>query len=84
MSQVAIANLLETFERFGINLGLTRITQLLANLGHPERQVPILHVAGTNGKGSVCAYLSSILAAAGYRVGRFTSPIWWTGQNGFV
>ncbi|ANV89527.1 bifunctional folylpolyglutamate synthase/dihydrofolate synthase [Picosynechococcus sp. PCC 8807] len=74
MSQVAIANLLETFERFGINLGLTRITQLLANLGHPERQVPILHVAGTNGKGSVCAYLSSILAAAGYRVGRFTSP----------
>ncbi|WP_315862434.1 folylpolyglutamate synthase/dihydrofolate synthase family protein [Picosynechococcus sp. PCC 7117] len=71
---MAIANLLETFERFGINLGLTRITQLLANLGHPERQVPILHVAGTNGKGSVCAYLSSILAAAGYRVGRFTSP----------
>ncbi|AMA08217.1 bifunctional folylpolyglutamate synthase/dihydrofolate synthase [Picosynechococcus sp. PCC 73109] len=74
MSQVAIANLLETFERFGINLGLKRITQLLAGLGHPERQVPILHVAGTNGKGSVCAYLSSILAAAGYRVGRFTSP----------
>lgn len=46
MSQVAIANLLETFERFGINLGLTRITQLLANLGHPERQVPILHEIG--------------------------------------
>ncbi|MEB3225295.1 MAG: folylpolyglutamate synthase/dihydrofolate synthase family protein [Synechococcus sp.] len=80
MSQTAIANLLATFEHFGINLGLKRIQCLLANLGHPERTVPIIHVAGTNGKGSVCAYLSSILTAAGYRVGRFTSPhlVHWT------
>ncbi|MBV5259640.1 bifunctional folylpolyglutamate synthase/dihydrofolate synthase [Synechococcus moorigangaii CMS01] len=74
MHPTAISDLLATFERFGISLGLARITQLLDNLGHPEHQVPIIHVAGTNGKGSVCAYLSSILAAAGYRVGRFTSP----------
>ncbi|BAW95365.1 folylpolyglutamate synthase [[Synechococcus] sp. NIES-970] len=74
MSQTAITDRLAIFEHFGINLGLDRIHNLLAHLHHPERQVPIIHVAGTNGKGSVCAYLSSILTAAGYRVGRFTSP----------
>ena len=47
---------------------------LLENLGNPQQKVPIIHVAGTNGKGSVCAYLSSILTAAGYKVGRYTSP----------
>jgi dihydrofolate synthase / folylpolyglutamate synthase len=66
--------LLEPFQRFGVNLGLKRIQQLLLALGNPYQRVPIIHVAGTNGKGSVCAYLSSILTAAGYRVGRYTSP----------
>ena len=47
---------------------------LLTALGSPQLSVPIVHVAGTNGKGSVCAYLSSILTAAGYCVGRYTSP----------
>jgi len=47
---------------------------LLANLGNPHHRVPVIHVAGTNGKGSVCAYLSSVLTQAGYRVGRYTSP----------
>lgn len=69
-----INGLLEPFQRFGINLGLSRIEQLLANLGNPHHQVPIIHVAGTNGKGSVCAYLSAVLTEAGYRVGRYTSP----------
>ena len=69
-----ISSLLEPFQRFGVNLGLTRIKKLLADLGNPQQQVPIIHVAGTNGKGSVCAYLSSILTEAGYRVGRYTSP----------
>ena len=69
-----VNKLLEPFQRFGINLGLTRIKQLLADLGNPHHQVPIIHVAGTNGKGSVCAYLSSVLTAAGYQVGRYTSP----------
>ena len=69
-----IASLLQPFQRFGVNLGLARIKKLLANLGNPQDRVPIIHVAGTNGKGSVCAYLSSILTEAGYRVGRYTSP----------
>ena len=71
---------LASFQYFGVNLGLTRIQNLLAKLGNPEKQVPIIHVAGTNGKGSVCAYLSSVLNEAGYRVGRYTSPhlISWT------
>lgn len=70
----AISERLERYGRFGVHLGLERIQRLLEALGNPHRQVPIVHVAGTNGKGSVCAYLSSVLAAAGYRVGRYTSP----------
>ncbi len=66
--------ILQRFQRFGVHLGLERIQTLLACLDNPDHQVPIIHVAGTNGKGSVCAYLSSILTQAGYRVGRYTSP----------
>jgi dihydrofolate synthase/folylpolyglutamate synthase len=69
-----IDSLLKPFQRFGVNLGLERIQKLLANLGNPHHQVPIVHVAGSNGKGSVCAYLSSVLTQAGYRTGRYTSP----------
>ncbi len=54
--------------------GLARLQALLSRLGHPERQNRYIHVAGTNGKGSVCAMTASILQAAGYRVGLFTSP----------
>ena len=67
-------SLLQPFQYFGVHLGLKRIERLLADLGNPHHQVPIIHVGGTNGKGSVCAYLSSILTEAGYRVGRYTSP----------
>ena len=69
-----IDSLLKPFQRFGVHLGLERIKKLLADLDNPQDRVPIVHVAGTNGKGSVCAYLSSILTEAGYRVGRYTSP----------
>ncbi|NES73106.1 MAG: bifunctional folylpolyglutamate synthase/dihydrofolate synthase, partial [Okeania sp. SIO2D1] len=69
-----IASVLQSFQRFGVNLGLARIEELLASLGNPHHSVPIIHVAGTNGKGSVCAYLSAIFTAAGYQVGRYTSP----------
>jgi len=65
---------LETYARFGIHLGLERIQKLLAALDQPQLQMPVIHIAGTNGKGSVCAYVSSILQAAGYRVGRYISP----------
>ena len=73
-SRVDINSILKPFQRFGVHLGLERIQQLLANLGNPHHRVPVIHVAGTNGKGSVCAYLSSVLTQAGYRVGRYTSP----------
>ena len=69
-----IDSLLHPFQRFGVHLGLERIKKLLVNLDNPQEQVPIIHVAGSNGKGSVCAYLSSILVEAGYKVGRYTSP----------
>lgn len=69
-----IDSILKPFQHFGVHLGLERIEKLLANLGNPHHQVPIVHVAGTNGKGSVCAYLSSVLTEAGYRVGRYISP----------
>ncbi len=71
---VDIDSILKPFQRFGVHLGLERIQRLLADLGNPHHRVPIIHVAGTNGKGSVCAYLSAVLTEAGYRVGRYTSP----------
>ena len=74
------SSLLQSYQHFGVHLGLERIHQLLQKLDNPHQQVPIIHIAGTNGKGSVCAYLSSVLTEAGYRVGRYTSPhlIDWT------
>ena len=65
---------LAKYQRFGVHLGLDRIQRLLKVLENPHTRVPIVHVAGTNGKGSVCAYLASALKQAGYRVGRYTSP----------
>jgi dihydrofolate synthase/folylpolyglutamate synthase len=65
---------LASLERFGVQLGLERMSRLLKQLDHPQRGIAVIHVAGTNGKGSVCAMLSQILLAAGYRVGRYTSP----------
>jgi dihydrofolate synthase / folylpolyglutamate synthase len=86
---MTIDYLLQPFQHFGVNLGLDRIKNLLQILGNPQDTIPIIHVTGTNGKGSVCAYLSSILGEAGYKVGRYISPhlIDWTerisinGQN---
>lgn len=73
-------NLLDAYQHYGVRLGLERVEALLDYLGNPQRQIPLIHVAGTNGKGSVCAYLSSVLTTAGYRVGRYTSPhlVHWT------
>ena len=55
-------------------LGLDRIRELLERLGRPQDRLKFVHVAGTNGKGSTCAYLASILSVAGHRTGMFTSP----------
>ncbi len=61
-------------QRFGVKLGLETISALLSDWGNPHRCFPALHVAGTNGKGSVAAMLDAILRAAGVRVGLYTSP----------
>lgn len=60
--------------RFGIKPGLERIGELLKRLGNPQDKLQFVHVAGTNGKGSVCTMLSCILRQAGYKTGLFTSP----------
>lgn len=60
--------------RFAIRPGTERINALLARMGHPEHSFRAIHVVGTNGKGSTAAFLSTILTAAGYRTGLFTSP----------
>jgi dihydrofolate synthase/folylpolyglutamate synthase len=65
---------LRALERFGVKLGLDNIRALLGALGDPHRAFPSVHVAGTNGKGSVCAMLESILRAHGRRAGLYTSP----------
>lgn len=61
-------------ERLGVKFGLDNITTITAELGHPERIFRSVHVAGTNGKGSVAAMIESALRAAGHKTGRFTSP----------
>lgn len=60
--------------KFYINLGLERVQKFLGLIGNPQNNLKFIHVAGTNGKGSVCAILSSILASSGYKTGLFTSP----------
>jgi dihydrofolate synthase / folylpolyglutamate synthase len=61
-------------QQFGIKLGLENIRGLLEALGNPQEHLSFLHVAGTNGKGSVCAILDAILRASGRRTGLYTSP----------
>ena len=59
---------IEQIGKSGIHLGLERMNEL------PERSLKIIHVAGTNGKGSVCTMIAAILKTAGYKVGRYISP----------
>jgi len=61
-------------QRFGIKLGLANITALLKHLGNPHSGLPAVHIAGSNGKGSTAAFLTSILRPTGRRVGLYTSP----------
>jgi len=67
-------NLLTSVGKFHISLGLERISAILDLLGNPQDSLNCIHVAGTNGKGSVCAILSSILTCAGKKTGLYTSP----------
>src|SRR6476661_1715395 len=63
-----------SLEHFGIKFGLDNIRAILDGLGHPERAFRSVHVAGTNGKGSVTAMIDAALRAAGHRSARYTSP----------
>ncbi len=74
MDYDALLQELYRLERFGIKLGLDTITELLGHMGNPQNRFKTVHVTGTNGKGSVCAFVASVLRKAGYRVGLYTSP----------
>ncbi|WP_414664236.1 bifunctional folylpolyglutamate synthase/dihydrofolate synthase [Horticoccus sp. 23ND18S-11] len=71
---VAVTDYLFGQKAQGAKFGVDRMAVLAAQIGHPERSTPFLHVAGTNGKGSVAAMLDAILHAAGWRTGLYTSP----------
>ena len=65
---------LDELSKYGSVLGLDTIRGLLRELGNPQDDLKFIHIAGTNGKGSVLAYTSTILSEAGYRIGRYVSP----------
>ena len=77
----AVTEFLYGLKPQGGKYGIDRMRRLAAELGHPERSLPVVHVAGTNGKGSVAAMLDAILRAAGWRVGLYTSPTWSTSAS---
>lgn len=69
-----IIDRIHEFNKFGMVLGLSRMEELLRRLGDPQDTLNVIHVAGTNGKGSVSKYLEEGLAACGYKMGLYTSP----------
>lgn len=69
-----IIDRIHEFNKFGMVLGLSRMEELLRRLGNPQDGLNVIHVAGTNGKGSVSKYLEEGLAACGYKMGLYTSP----------
>lgn len=73
-SKEVILKKLFSLQRFGIKPGLERISNLLSKIGNPQKNFKSIHIAGTNGKGSVSSMLSSILISSGYKVGLYTSP----------
>lgn len=70
----AVKEYLYALKAGGVKFGIDRMRRLVAELAHPERSYPVIHVAGTNGKGSVSAMLESIFRTAGWRTGLYTSP----------
>ncbi|MDE7223451.1 MAG: bifunctional folylpolyglutamate synthase/dihydrofolate synthase [Acetatifactor sp.] len=65
---------IDSLKKYGIMPGLDTIRELCRRLGNPQDELQFVHIAGTNGKGSVLAYVSTILKCAGYKVGRYISP----------
>ncbi|TLN00003.1 bifunctional folylpolyglutamate synthase/dihydrofolate synthase [bacterium] len=74
MNYTEAIDYLKNLTKFGFNFGLGRIEELMRRLGDPHRHINIIHIGGTNGKGSTTAIAAAILQAAGYRTGTFTSP----------
>jgi len=74
LSFEAAKNFLYGLEKFGMKMDLQNIERLMEFAGNPHERLRIIHVAGTNGKGSTCAMVSSILTSGGYMVGLYTSP----------
>ena len=74
MTYEEVVNRLTNTDFFSASAGLYRMRSMLKHFDNPQDAIPCVHVAGTNGKGSVCAILDSVLRRAGYRVGLFTSP----------
>ncbi len=67
-------NYITSLNKYGSVLGLDNMVRLCEKLDHPEKACKVIHIAGTNGKGSTSAYIAHMLLAAGYRVGRYSSP----------
>ena len=74
MNRDKILKYLYSLETPEIKLGLENVQALLDKIGNPEKNLKCIHVAGTNGKGSVCAMLQSVMMEAGFKVGMYTSP----------
>ncbi len=74
MKEAEVMEYIESITGLGIVPGLDSIKELCRRLGNPQANLRFVHVAGTNGKGSVCSYIASVLKAAGYSVGRYISP----------
>lgn len=74
MDYQTVTDFINRAKKFGSRLDLTRITRLCDLLGNPQEKCRFVHVAGTNGKGSVCVYIENILMEAGYKTGLYTSP----------
>ena len=75
MNERDALNYIESISGQGIVPGLENIRELCRRLGNPQNDLKFVHIAGTNGKGSVSSYIASVLKTAGYRVGRYISPV---------
>lgn len=74
MNYIEAMEFLEETKKYGSQLGLTSIQNLMEELGNVQDEIPLVHIGGTNGKGSVGAMLSQVLTESGYKVGRFCTP----------
>ena len=74
MNEKETSAYIEELKKYGSLPGLTNIRNLCEKLGHPERELSFVHIAGTNGKGSTLSFLSEVLKCAGFKVGKYVSP----------